>query len=156
MIFTRLGLLNNFCCSCLLTILQIFWVFLLKDHNLPIWIFGFLDQLVQVGFFLYMYTVLIYVCIYYINTLLAGKVMGFWFYKSLYGLYTYIWFFWILGLLIKLVFFFFFFLFPKYLKFWTQFDFVSFFSSHIHYDCWFMIVVSIAFILFWWLWVLVF
>ena len=109
MIFTRLGLLNNFCCSCLLTILQIFWVFLLKDHNLPIWIFGFLDQLVQVGFFLYMYTILIYVCIYYINTLLAGKVMGFWFYKSLYGLYTYIWFFWILGLLIKLVFFFFFF-----------------------------------------------
>ena len=109
MIFTHLGLLNNFRCSCLLTILQIFWVFLLKDHNLPIWIFGFLDQLVQVGFFLYMYTVLIYVCIYYINTLLAGKVMGFWFYKSLYGLYTYIWFFWILGLLIKLVFFFFFF-----------------------------------------------
>ena len=56
-----------------------------------------------------MYTVLIYVCIYYINTLLAGKVMGFWFYKSLYGLYTYIWFFWILGYLIKLVFSFFFF-----------------------------------------------
>ena len=82
-----------------------------------------------------------YVSIYYINTLLAGKIIGFW------VIYLYI-IFWILGYLIKLVFSFFFFLFPVYLKFWTQFDFVSF-SSHIHYDCWFMIVVSVAFILFW-------